>query len=170
MSGNYKDTKATVIRQQPGTKKQPSSRGQSGDKINRGSSAGFVPPSVYIGFHLFVLPGTRPGGFSSIVWKVKASVASWANRPVGVPSCPSAPRLAVPPCAATSRPNRGMSGFWVRQIIVLGYVMLEKNEKTKRGRSIGQQWEWRAAVALVMQRSFTNRRVPPFGKTFVFGL
>ena len=32
--------------------------------INRWSTAGFVPPSVYIKFSLFVLPGIRPGGYS----------------------------------------------------------------------------------------------------------
>ena len=32
-------------------------------RINRGSTAGFDPPSVYIGFPLFVLPETRPGSF-----------------------------------------------------------------------------------------------------------
>ena len=51
-----------------------------------------VPPSVYIGFPLFVLPETRPGGFSSIVWRVRWTVVSWADRPVGIPSCPS-PRV-----------------------------------------------------------------------------
>ena len=36
-------------------------------RINRGSTANFVPPLVYIGFPLFVLPKTRPGGYSSSV-------------------------------------------------------------------------------------------------------
>ena len=36
------------------------------------------------------------------------------RRPVLPGSAP--PRPAVPPCAAPSRPVRGMSGFWIRQI------------------------------------------------------
>ena len=75
-------------------------------QISRGSPAGFVFPSVYIGFRLFVPPETR-----SVCWWIKGSVASWANRPVGVPCCPSPPRLAVLPCAAPSRPARDMFGF-----------------------------------------------------------
>ena len=31
--------------------------------MGRWSTAGFVRPSVYIGFPLFVLPGTRPGEY-----------------------------------------------------------------------------------------------------------
>ena len=51
--------------QQLGTK---SARGPT-DKslVNRWSTAGFVPPSVYIEIRLFVLPENRPGGLSSIV-------------------------------------------------------------------------------------------------------
>ena len=30
-------------------------------RVNRGSTADFFPPSVYIGFRLFVLPNTHPG-------------------------------------------------------------------------------------------------------------
>ena len=47
---------------------------------------------------------------------VKGSVVSWADRPVGVPSCPFPPRSAAPPCAALSRPARDMSGFGIRQV------------------------------------------------------
>ena len=85
-------------------------------RMNRLSTAGFIPPSVYIGFPLFVLPETRPGGCSSIVRKVRVTVVSWADRPVGIPSCPFPARPAVPPCAAPSRRARGISGFWIRQI------------------------------------------------------
>ena len=30
-------------------------------------------------------------------------------------SCPTQPRPAAPPCAAPTRPARGVSGFWIRQ-------------------------------------------------------
>ena len=101
-------------RQQPGTK----SGRRPGDKprINRLSTAGFVPASVYIGFPLFVLPETHPGSHSSIVWRVRGTVFSFANSPVGVLCCPSPPGPAVLPCAAPYRPARGISGFWIRQV------------------------------------------------------
>ena len=89
--------------QQPGTK---STRGPADNpRINRSSTACFVPLSVYIGIRLFVLPETRPREFSSIVWKIRRTVVFWANRPAGVPSCPSALRPAAPPCAARPRPT-----------------------------------------------------------------
>ena len=102
------------IVQQPGTK---SVRGPA-DKplINRLSTARCVPPSVYRRIRLFVLPKTHPGGHSSIVWRVRGTVFSWANSPVGVLCCPSPPGPTVPPCAAPYRPARGMSGFWTRQV------------------------------------------------------
>ena len=111
----YKDNyRRRYTGQQPGTK---SGRGPTDKpRKNRLSTAGFVPPSVYMGFRLFVLPETRPGGFSTMVRKVRGTAAFWANRPVGVPSCPSPPRPAAPPCAAPPRPARGMSGLWIRQV------------------------------------------------------
>ena len=36
--------------------------------MNRLSTAGFVPPSVYIGFRLFVLLGRRSGDVSSMLF------------------------------------------------------------------------------------------------------
>ena len=79
--------------------------------INRSSTARCVLPSVYIGFRSFVLPKRFSGQFSSMPWRARGSVVSWANRPVGVPSCPAppcpAPRRA-PPC---SDPPRVCPGF-----------------------------------------------------------
>ena len=107
--------KRRYIGQQPRTK----SSHRPGDKalINRRSTANFVPPSVYIGFPLFVLPRRRWGQLSTMPWGAKGSVVSWANRPVGVRSCPVPLRPAAPLCAAPNRSARCMSGFWVRQII-----------------------------------------------------
>ena len=100
--------------QQPGTK----SGRRPIDKpvINCWSTAGFVPPSVYIGFPLFVLPRRCSGQLSSVRWGARAAAVSSANRPVGVPSCPLPPRPAAPPWAAPNRSARGMSGFWIRQM------------------------------------------------------
>ena len=47
-------------------------------RLKRGSTAGFVPPSVYIGFRLFVLLGKRRD-VSSMLWRVRGRVVSWAN-------------------------------------------------------------------------------------------
>ena len=100
--------------QQPGTK---SARGPGAKpRMNRGSTAGFVPPSVYIGFPLFVLTKGRSGQLSTIPRGSRGTVGFWATRPVGVLFCPAPLRAAAPPCAAPTRTARGMFGFWTRQI------------------------------------------------------
>ena len=100
--------------QQPRTK---SARGPADKpRMNRGSTAGFVPPSVYMGFCLFVLAKIRSGQLSSIPWRARGTVGFWATRPVGVLFCPAPPRPAAPPCAAPTRIARGMFGFWIRQV------------------------------------------------------
>ena len=41
---------------------------------SRGSTGHFVPPSVYIGFRLFVLLGRRSGDVSSVLWRVRRRI------------------------------------------------------------------------------------------------
>ena len=54
--------------------------------------------------------------------EARGSVVSWANRPVGDPSCSAPPCPAALLCAALPRPARGMSGFWIRQMnVCLGF-------------------------------------------------
>ena len=54
--------------------------------------------SVYIGFRLFVLQGSRSGDVSSMPWKLRGMLVSWANSSVGIQSCPTPPhRPAVRP-------------------------------------------------------------------------
>ena len=72
--------------------------------INRLSTAGFVPPSVYIGFRLFVLPGGCSGQLSSMPWGARGTVASSAKKPVGVQPCRA--RSAQPPRRAPPDPTR----------------------------------------------------------------
>ena len=145
--------------------------------MNRLSTAGFVPPSVYIGFRLFVLLQRRSGDLSmswgrtvlSASLPGSASPRHRAPRPDALVVCPvfgfdkcvyigfrlfrcscfwrdaqatflrplggytglvfpgrtgllapnpARPRPAVPPGAPT-RPARGMSGFWIRQVFFL---------------------------------------------------
>ena len=97
-------------------------------QINRWSTAGFVPPSVYIRFRLFALPKNRSGQLSSMFRVVRGTVVSWANRPVGVPSCPAlfapSPRRALPfltpPVVC---PSFGFDKFqWkrIRKVVTLG--------------------------------------------------
>ena len=81
--------------------------------INRLSVDRCVPPSVYIGFRLFVLLGRRSGDVSSMLRKVRGTLVSWANCSVGVQSCPFRP--AASPRAPT-RPARSVSRFWNRQV------------------------------------------------------
>ena len=59
--------------------------------VSRGSTADFVPPSVYIGFRLFVLLGRRSSDVSSMPRMVRWTFASWANSSVGTQSCPTLP-------------------------------------------------------------------------------
>ena len=83
---------------------------------NRLSTRRFVPPAVYIGFRLLMLPRGRLGQLSSMLLRARGTVVPCAKRPVGVPSYPAPSRPAAPPCAAPPRPARGMSGFWTRQV------------------------------------------------------
>ena len=78
------------IGQQPGTKS--ASRPADKPVINRWSTAGFVVPSVYLRFALFVLANRGPQPLSLIRQSVRGTVLSWANRPVGVPFCPAPTR------------------------------------------------------------------------------
>ena len=71
-------------------------------RINRGSTAGFVPPPVYIGFPLFVLPRGCSGQLFSIPWRTRGTVVPCAEKPVGVPSCRA--RRAQPPRCAPDLP------------------------------------------------------------------
>ena len=100
--------------QQPGTKS--ASRPADKSRMNQSSTERFVPPPVYIGIRLFVLPKSRSRQLSSMPWRARGLVVSWANRPVGVPSCRASCSPATPLRAAPLRPARGMSGFWTRQV------------------------------------------------------
>ena len=64
-------------------------------RINRGSTAGFVLPSVYKRIRMFVLPTTGSGQLFSMLQTAKGTLVHCANRPVGVPSCPAPPHSAA---------------------------------------------------------------------------
>ena len=128
MPGFSETIKRRYVGQQPGT--MSGHRPADTPLINRWSTAGFVPPSVCIGIRVFVLPETCAGGFLSMVWRVTGTFVFWANRPVGVPSCPSPPRPAAPPCTAPSRPACGMSGFWIRQVGVHRISLVHASNET----------------------------------------
>ena len=70
------------------------SASRPGDKPlkNRLSTGRCGPPSVYIGFRLFVLLAKCSRNVSSMPWGVRRTLVSWANCSVGVPSCPVPPR------------------------------------------------------------------------------
>ena len=81
--------------------------------INRSSTARCVPPTFYIGFRFFVLLERHKetclrchGGCGGRLSPGQTILSA---------SRPARPRPAVPMCAPT-RPARGMSGFWIRQI------------------------------------------------------
>ena len=62
--------------------------------VNRWSTAGFVPPPVYIGFRLFVVPQTRSGERRLSPWRTVPSA-----------SCAARPRPAPPSRRAPPRPE-----------------------------------------------------------------
>ena len=82
--------------------------------MNRGSTAGFVPPLVYIGFRLFVLLEDAQATCLRCFRGNEEGLSP--GRKVLLASSPARPRPATPPCVST-RPARGMSGFWNRQVL-----------------------------------------------------
>ena len=96
--------------------------------INRWSTAGFVPPSVYIGFRLFVLLERRSGDVSSMPWRVRGTLVSWANSSVGIQSCPTPPRRP----AVRSDPTRP----WYVRVLesqITGHALHEKGLQRQKG-------------------------------------
>ena len=77
--------------------------------------------------------GGRSRQLFSMPWRERGSVVSWANRPVDVPSCSALLCPATPPCAAPTRPARGMSRFWIRHINIFEkYIVISKYRLTRR--------------------------------------
>ena len=119
MKGFTETERRRSLGQQPGARS--GRRPADEPRINRLSTTGQLVMvflySVYMGFRLFVLPKRHSGQLFSMPWKpwgAKGTVVSWANRPVGVQSCP-ATLCPAPPCTAPPRPARGMSASWIRQ-------------------------------------------------------
>ena len=75
-----------------------------------------------------LLLGGRSGQLCSMPCRVRGAVVPWAGRSVGIPSCPAPPRPAAPPWAA---PNRGMSGFWIRQLSCRNKYIVERPAESK---------------------------------------
>ena len=99
--------------------------------MNRLSTAGFVPPSVSIGFRLIVPLGdvqaTCPRCFGECEGGLfPRRTVLWANSL-------ARPRPATPPCAPT-RHARGMSGFWIRQL-----CRIQNPDIPRAGRG-GRKW------------------------------
>ena len=104
--------------QQPGTKsafrpadKTRINRGQTTDEllINRGSTAGFVPPLVYIGFPLFVLAKRRSGQLFTVPGGVEGRLPSGPTEM----SAPFSAQLRPAPPSAVRRADPTRS-FFVR--------------------------------------------------------
>ena len=72
--------------------------------VNRGSTADFVPPSVYIGFRLIVLPKRRPGQCLRFAGGQERGLSPGRIDPTA--SRPTQPRPPSPPRRAPPRPDR----------------------------------------------------------------
>ena len=111
--GFTKTNKRRYTGQQPGTKSargpadQPlinrlSTAGQP--QVNRGSTADFVPPSVYIGFRLFVLSKSSPGQCLRFAGRQEGGLSPGRIDPTA--SRPTQPRPLSPPRRAPPRTDR----------------------------------------------------------------
>ena len=102
--------------------------------MNRLSTAGCVPPAVYIGCPLFVLAKSRSGQLSTTPRGAKETVGFRATRPVGTLFCPAPPRpgRAPPPRRAQRRPGPPVvcSGFGFDNLNCISLV--RSPEKTLR--------------------------------------
>ena len=92
--GLQRQTKRRYTGSQPETKsgRHPANK----PLVNRGSTGRFVPPSVYIGIPLFVLPKKRSGQLSTMPRRVKGTVLFWANRRTAPPPRRPAVRRPAP--------------------------------------------------------------------------
>ena len=108
--------------------------------VNSSSIARCVPPSVYTGFRMPMLPRrrtSRAGVFGALESKTNSFFFTWAHRPAAVlgasarchpipprraPPRPLCPPPASPLCAAAPRPARGMSGFGPDRLMVARYI------------------------------------------------
>ena len=90
-----------------------------------------------------------------------------ANRSVGVQSCPTQPRPAAPPCAAPTRPARGMSGFWTRQVGLHMVSFVRASDKMSSAvvfGALGGKWtvgSWAHRPAAVLSRPAPPSPAPP---------
>ena len=78
--------------------------------ITCGSTAGFVPPSVYEGISSFVFRKSRSRHLFSMPSWARGTFVSCANKPAR-PAPPSRPARR-----RRTRPARGVSEFWIRQV------------------------------------------------------
>ena len=64
-----------------------------------------------MGFRLFVLPGGLSKQLPSTFGGARGAVVSWANRPVGIPSCRAPPRPAARRALGRADPPVVCPGF-----------------------------------------------------------
>ena len=108
-------------------------------RTNRWLTAGFVPPTIYIEFPLFVLRKSCSGQLSlRMFWRAREAIVLCANKLVGLPLRRARP--SQPSRRASPEPTRPRF-FWVP-----GHVLHEKEFiETNRRPSTGQQPETKSA-------------------------
>ena len=165
MSGKrvYRDNGRRCSGQQPATK----SAIRPADKplVNCGSTAGFVPPPVYIGFPLFVLLKNRSREISSVPWWKRGTDVSWASRTVEVPfgaawpSFADAPPRPEPPVVC---PGFGF-GRWIFPNMPCRKGFSKTNNRGCSGQRPGMKTAFRPAYKPVINRfnPVVNRSLCP---------
>ena len=96
---------------------------------------------------------------SSIRWRARRRVVSWPDRPDAFLWYPAPPPLAAPPCAAPTRLARSVSGFWIRQVLLVrsfpGHTLHEKGlqRQISDGPLVSSQERRAVAVPLINRGS-----------------
>ena len=109
-------------------------------RLNRLSTARCDPPSVYIGFRLFVLPKSPSGQLFTMLWRQAGRLSpgrtdQWASSPAR--PCPAPPHRRAPP-----RPDPPVvrPGFWIQLVLNSTLVdtkngaLVESKTRTYHGR------------------------------------
>ena len=101
--------------------------------MNRGLTAGFVPPPVYKGFSLFVLAKRRSEQLFTVPWRAEGTVAFRAARNVGTLFCPAWRHPAVRRVPRRADPPVVCPGYGLDRYDIPGHRWNEKGLQKQEG-------------------------------------